>query len=734
MYTVQEGHANDEGAVVRLGNTKFGKGDEYDGSSKFYCGRHLGESAIPGSDGQCGPSGGGQCASCVRFQRSLCNDEGAPVKTSPQRGYCTVFYCGRRLGVSAIPGSDGRCGPTNGPQCMACQRFQRDPAKAATAAAGGSLQGEQSVEFTDREGDCSKLIVRDGRLEWHANGRLEMAHVKALELSIRDNLETISVPGNARLVARLASPPPGPPRVKMLQTLVQLSRAASVQLRGFESHGASSAPPAPPVQADRAGAMRNDEGAVVRLGNTKFGKGDEYDGSSKFYCGRHLGESAIPGSDGQCGPSGGGQCASCVRFQRSLCNDEGAPVKTSPQRGYCTVFYCGRRLGVSAIPGSDGRCGPTNGPQCMACQRFQRDPAKAATAQLTHGASPADLASPADPETKLRDAAKGALARALEGSSGVPFPHVRLMVRGVGGSGKSSTIDAMAGKEFDAHHRSTVGAAVEELQLTRRELSLGGTGGALRPYKRLDGLEDSALALANHAASLLDGGPPAKAQPSMLESLTAPMQRPPSARPPSSARRPAHQHVAAASEAVPAKDAAKPQPPPQPPPPKPAADVPMPAVPPELVIKCAEGGRHRDLVLRVQDTGGQPIFLSILELLTTPAGTVYMVVFSLAKLQQSFEDTLTTLASQVKSIQAFAQGAPVLLCGTRKAEVAGGAKGLMKLSDRLYPELAARCGAGLAGIEWDKSTGLCFFGVENSKGFAGDETLRELVKAIEAAA
>jgi len=36
-----------------------------------------------------------------------------------------MFYCGRRLGVSRIPGSDGRCGPNNGPPCDSCKRLQR---------------------------------------------------------------------------------------------------------------------------------------------------------------------------------------------------------------------------------------------------------------------------------------------------------------------------------------------------------------------------------------------------------------------------------------------------------------------------------------------------------------------------------------------------------------------------------------------------------------------------------
>ena len=31
------------------------------------------------------------------------------------------FYCGRKLGIQTIPGSDGRCGPKNGPQCKDCE-------------------------------------------------------------------------------------------------------------------------------------------------------------------------------------------------------------------------------------------------------------------------------------------------------------------------------------------------------------------------------------------------------------------------------------------------------------------------------------------------------------------------------------------------------------------------------------------------------------------------------------
>lgn len=36
-----------------------------------------------------------------------------------------MIYCERKLGVERIPGSDGQCGPSNGPQCSKCQERQR---------------------------------------------------------------------------------------------------------------------------------------------------------------------------------------------------------------------------------------------------------------------------------------------------------------------------------------------------------------------------------------------------------------------------------------------------------------------------------------------------------------------------------------------------------------------------------------------------------------------------------
>lgn len=52
------------------------------------------------------------------------NDEGAPVALGTAEGYKYHWYCGRDLGRDAIPGSDGRCGPLDGPQCQSCKKFQ----------------------------------------------------------------------------------------------------------------------------------------------------------------------------------------------------------------------------------------------------------------------------------------------------------------------------------------------------------------------------------------------------------------------------------------------------------------------------------------------------------------------------------------------------------------------------------------------------------------------------------
>jgi hypothetical protein len=53
----------------------------------------------------------------------LCNDEGHAVSQG-EDGW-DYYYCGLKRDHITIPGTDGRCGPTNGNNCPSCKRFTR---------------------------------------------------------------------------------------------------------------------------------------------------------------------------------------------------------------------------------------------------------------------------------------------------------------------------------------------------------------------------------------------------------------------------------------------------------------------------------------------------------------------------------------------------------------------------------------------------------------------------------
>jgi hypothetical protein len=100
---------NRAGFPMRLGVTNV-----------YYCSRRLGTSAIPRSDGQCGPNNGPQCDDCkagVDSYSAPLNRAG--VKMSP--GTAPQLYCGRTIGVSALNGAKLVCGPLDGPQCDDCR-------------------------------------------------------------------------------------------------------------------------------------------------------------------------------------------------------------------------------------------------------------------------------------------------------------------------------------------------------------------------------------------------------------------------------------------------------------------------------------------------------------------------------------------------------------------------------------------------------------------------------------
>ena len=64
---------------MRLGNDKFGgPGNPNYGGNKWYCARSMN---IPGTDGQCGPSGGNQCPLVHAFPEGSGGHDGEDSST-----------------------------------------------------------------------------------------------------------------------------------------------------------------------------------------------------------------------------------------------------------------------------------------------------------------------------------------------------------------------------------------------------------------------------------------------------------------------------------------------------------------------------------------------------------------------------------------------------------------------------------------------------------------------------
>ena len=60
----------------------------------------------------------------VNMYFTIFNDDGAPLSLGTLPGHTKTFYCSRKMNM---PGSDGRCGPDNGPPCPSCVLFNTKP-------------------------------------------------------------------------------------------------------------------------------------------------------------------------------------------------------------------------------------------------------------------------------------------------------------------------------------------------------------------------------------------------------------------------------------------------------------------------------------------------------------------------------------------------------------------------------------------------------------------------------
>ena len=304
------------------------------------------------------------------------------------------------------------------------------------------------------------------------------------------------------------------------------------------------------------------------------------------------------------------------------------------------------------------------------------------------------------------------------------------------------------------------------LEIQQHTLTVG--SGALKALSQYTPSGDElSLALAAQAATIVEGGSATKAGQSMIEAaaqeavtarqgqVSAPRSPPQAARAPPRELRPARPLQPSASPAQlppPLQPTAstsappherRPDQPPQgvdAPPQKPLPTrgdgddrAPNRTVQADIVLEYRTGKRTQQLVLHVQDSGGQARFLALLDMLHAPQACVGAVCFSLPELEAA--GTRGECVDQIRfQLDAFAtrgRSTPLLLIGTRKGDVASAQ--LPELSSLLDRELRG-CPAYDRLVRNAQEEDLAFFGVENSRGIEGDPTIPRLISAVEDAA
>lgn len=140
-----------------------------------------------------------------------------------------------------------------------------------------------------------------------------------------------------------------------------LLSSSKLKLSSSSSSSTSNTLPKSTTILDPIAFQKNSRGNTAKLGE-----------SGSFYCGGKL-EGSCNCCDGNCGPTNGCCCKSCMKLNiaaRKLepgyyVNKEGAVCKLVGK-----TVYCGRYFKKVSF-GHDGHCGPNNGPQCEPCKILQ---------------------------------------------------------------------------------------------------------------------------------------------------------------------------------------------------------------------------------------------------------------------------------------------------------------------------------------------------------------------------
>jgi hypothetical protein len=109
------------------------------------------------------------------------NDEGVPVYRSTHPDHNHMWYCGRYLGMDVMPGSDGHCGPHDGPACPACKFFS------ANAATGGPHKDTKVRTGKGAHQEIARLHAQDARYNAQALEYIEKIANQDQELYEQQN-------------------------------------------------------------------------------------------------------------------------------------------------------------------------------------------------------------------------------------------------------------------------------------------------------------------------------------------------------------------------------------------------------------------------------------------------------------------------------------------------------------------------------------------------------------------
>lgn len=114
-----------------------------------------------------------------RKDPSPVNDEGARLALGRDG---KTYYCGRYIGIRALKGSDGQCGPTSGPQCLSCRRGVVKEVKVEEKEGGDKSEGGEAAVGDENKKDAPGSTPLSNIGSKQAEGRSSKSWIRSLSL------------------------------------------------------------------------------------------------------------------------------------------------------------------------------------------------------------------------------------------------------------------------------------------------------------------------------------------------------------------------------------------------------------------------------------------------------------------------------------------------------------------------------------------------------------------------